>query len=327
MNYKDEVQKFNILLNKNTGWGARFADYAKKILENQDKYKKGCKQFRVRKPLTVYTSVGLAKEPRLKYDLRFAGQSVATINVKDERVTISTKDGPNKDYFGINETLKSIDWNSPGASHFRAAFTEKLREKNKGKSREHLLENFLLNEFGKNASSTKKLCNIQPVRLSGAFFQMLTPFAASTDDVTYANADGGGGIDILARIRHRNGEVRLCVMELKDENHSAKAPAKAMKQALAYATFLARLLNSQSGEQWYKIYGFKGKMPQSITIHVVALMPKGAGEENFETEPEIQVGKTTQLKLCSLYFDEKGGKYNFSGSLVDEIRIHKGKTG
>jgi hypothetical protein len=238
-------------------------------------------------------------------------------------VTISTngKDDNNKKYFDINEMLKDTDWKSSDAARrFRADFTEELREKSK--SKEHRLENFLLNEFGKNASFTKKLCNIQPVRLSGAFFQRPTPLAASTD-VKYANADGGG-IDILARIRHRNGEVRLCVMELKDENNPAEPPAKVMKQALAYATFLARLLNSESGEQWYKIYGFKGKMPRPITIHVVALMPKGAGEENFETEPEIQVGKTTQLKLCSLYFDEN---YNFSGSLVDEIRIHKGKPG
>ena len=48
---------------------------------------------------------------------------------------------------------------------------------------------------------------------------MPTPLSASKKDIKYVRI--GGGIDILARIKHKDNNVRLCVMELKDENITA----------------------------------------------------------------------------------------------------------
>ena len=217
---------------------------------------------------------------------------------------------------------------STKASKFRAAFTKELLKKEKGKSREHHVENMLLAEFGK--STDKKLCNIKPIRLCGLFFQMPTQLTASKETINLAKKGKGGGIDILARVRHKKkyGGRRICVMELKDENKSDEPPQKVMKQAVAYATFIARLLRSESGNNWYKIFGFSNEtVPDELTIDVSVVMPYDeVRNENFETIEPIQVAENTYLKLYSLYFiRNENGVREFVGSLKDDIKPHKSK--
>jgi len=62
-------------------------------------------------------------------------------------------------------------------------------------------------------------------------------------------------------------------MELKDHNNDSEPPKKVMKQAIAYATFLARLLRSDSGDEWYKIMGVSGNIPEKLIIDTVIFMP------------------------------------------------------
>lgn len=70
-------------------------------------------------------------------------------------------------------------------------------------SAEHKCESLLLREFSKPRSKNKSLCEIQPVVFGGKYVQITTPIAASKQgEITYPKNGKGGGIDILARVRH-----------------------------------------------------------------------------------------------------------------------------
>jgi hypothetical protein len=325
MDYKKEVEEFKNMLNDNSDkkWEDRFGGYAEEILYAKEKWHR---QFDIPEPFTGYTNITRIKRTRtttrFEYDLRFAGQSVATIYVENGKVTISTKkkDNNNKKHFGITQTLEGIDWNDSNVESFMAKFTEELKE-NSNSPELRLKDDFLLTKFGKENSP---LCNIQPVKLFEMFFEMPTTFSGTKAKHEKERANGGH-IDILTRITHSSSESQLCVMELKKDNQQTTESVElVMRQALAYATFIARLLNSRSGKDWYKIFGFSKEIPKPITINVVTIMPEGSVKENFETEPGkpeiVDVCENTQLELYSLYFDEK---YNFSGSLIDKIMKHK----
>jgi len=324
MDYIDVVEKVNKLLCDYPKWEERYDGYVESINEKRKIYKD--KKFRIIYPLSLYTSVSeINNNNYLKYDIRFCGQSIAIVNVKDDvRILTKGKDKANKNYFNVDIQLNNEIWRDKKAYRFRAAFTEELHNKVKVKSQEHKDENFLLEEFAKKGSADKTLCNIQPITLCGAFFQMPTSIAASKLPIEN-KAAGGGNIDILARIRHKKGKTsRICVMELKDKNISGEPPEKAMGQAVAYATFIARLLRSKSGNEWYNIFGFKGNVPKKIVISVAVVMPYNeVRNENFETIEEIKVSENTYLKLYSLYFKEdENGLRSFVGSLKDDMLIH-----
>ena len=334
MNHSEIVEKVNELLTKNNEWEERFADYAAQITKNKTAYIEGAKKFRVNPPLYRYTSVSKVSGKNATFDIRFCGQSVATVHVENEDVKITAKYDNNKKYFGVDIQLDNADWNDPKSSEFRAAF-KNLKDGVKVKSPERCDENTLLVEFAKKESINKKLCNIKPVELYDHFFQMPTPLKASNEPIDYAKM--GGGIDILARMKRKNKPVDkqslLCVMELKDENTDKEPPDIVMNQAIAYATFIARLLRSKSGNQWFNLFGFGNDVPKELEIGTVVVMPFcNERNENFENFEEINVAENTFLKLYSLYYqlNEDGSVKEFSGSLVDDtsypmtLTIHRG---
>jgi hypothetical protein len=99
-----------------------------------------------------------------------------------------------------------------------------------------------------------------------------------------------------------------------------------MEQAIAYATFIARLLRSDSGKEWYKIFGFTKDIPAELTIDVAIVMPYDENrKERFETEENepiiVPIDDNTSLKLYSLYFErnENGDLKEFVGSLKDDM--------
>ncbi|MDH6312262.1 hypothetical protein M2137_001032 [Parabacteroides sp. PFB2-10] len=319
-----EVQK---KLSENTEWITRYKEYATQLKEDKKgtKYNECRKRFRVAKPLYVYTNVSKAKSSTCDYDLRFGGQSVGTIKVRKDDVFFTTKDKQqnNEMYFG-SPVLSTDDhkWNSPEGKMFRKHFTTELLAKKGSKSPEHALENELLVEFSKKKSVDKKLCYIQPVKLLKNFFQMPTPLSASKNDISYQPK--GGGIDILARItmdgvNKNNG--RLSVIELKDENKNNEPPEKVIKQAIAYAIFLGKLLYSESGEKWYSLFGFKSKRLEKMTLNVVAAMPFKENQKcSFENQT-IDIDEHITLELHTLFIKiEANDIKGFSGSLVNTMR-------
>ena len=81
-----------------------------------------------------------------------------------------------------------------------------------------------------------------------------------------------GHIDILARHRSGKGKrVKLSVWELK----SPKAKNNPVKQAYIYALTLLYILRSRHGDEWYKLCGFKSKVPSKLVIEAVVAVSEG----------------------------------------------------
>ncbi len=319
MNYIETINWVNNLLSENKEWESRYKKYTININRKKKKHLEGRKKFRVVTPLYLYSSVSRISQ----YDLRFLGQSIANIKIKGEDVLISTdeKDKKNLKYFDVDIQLKNENWNSYKSRKFRSEFKNCTIKT--GKSPEHKIESGLLSEFKSKNRFRKGLYNIRPVRLASTFFQMPTPLKASSGkEISYAN-QYGGGIDILARVKHKDNSVKLCVMELKDEYNKSEPPEKVMKQAVGYATFIANLLRSKSGNEWYNLFGFSGNVPKKITIDVSTVMPYPEIDKfkSFNNEP-IEVLENTFIELYSLYFKETTEhnelyNYTFEGSLKD----------
>lgn len=336
MNNKEIVNQTSCLLEENRKeWEDRYDRYAKEI--DLDQYADDRKKFRIPKPLNAYSSISRVEKltkHTTSYDLRYQGQSIGEIIVKNGKVYLNTKgkEEKNSKYFQYSKPWNSdnIEWDSTDAREFRKHFMS--LDKSNAHSPEHKIEQFLLSEFSKETRShEKKLCSIQPVRLGGLFFQMPTPFTASDHSNGQINLkyvkEKGGGIDILARIKDKGNNPKLAVLELKDENKKSEPQKEVMWQALAYATFIAYLLRSKSGTFWWeKVFGFKkGFLPNDKPIEIIAatIMPRQEGMEFLEGElDEISVeGLNVKLIPQTLYFnkDENGNPTAFCGTLKDNL--------
>ena len=231
-------------------------------------------------------------------------------------ITTKGKEEKNKCSFKVDTIIpKECEWNSKEAQKFRKQFKD--CEIDKGRSPEHALENKLLYEFSKSTrKQNKQLCNIQPVRLGGYFFQMATPFSASRKELKYLPSYNGGGIDILARIKTKHNECKLVIFELKDENKASEPPQKVIMQAITYAAFMSHLLaDKEQGEKWWKLFGFK-KKPDKIKLIASTLMPLSENNNlnSFGCEGEVlNVAENVDIELHSLFYDEQNN--TFSGSL------------
>jgi len=301
--FLETVEDIQELLCSKVDWQKKYADYAKNLYDNESKIKNFAKKFLKWPPFRYYMRLGNAKEGNMVVAMRFKGQDVAFLKIKNDIVTISTKesDKSNKKYFHCPIELKDVSWaQDKKAQEFRKFFKDIEEE---SKSKEHKIESLLLKEFSKKESKNKPLLNIQPIKIANRFdFQFPTQINAS-DIIKYA-PKRGGGIDILARIGV-GGATSLCVIELKDENEPV---SKVITQATAYATFLQALLRSKSGELWYKLFGFKREIPKNLKIYAVSLMPyKNEQPKEIKRLPIDKEGKD-ELILQSWYFKMDGEK-------------------
>lgn len=333
-----------IIEDKKSLWQKAYNRYAHNIKANTKKYELNAKKFQVNAPLTVYSSIGkvMTEKSTTVYDLRYAGQSVGEIHVnnKGEALLYVTDKQADyaKDNFGFKQScpLNGVDWHKAEAAvDFRKAYQAYSTQKADIKSEEHRIENFLLKEFAKKTRAEgKKLCNIQPVCLGGKFFQLTTPLSASKHNqdpkpaLINENSDkpgaNGGGIDILARVKHSPRMSRIAIIELKDENEDIEPQKVVVTQALTYATFVAYLLRSESGRDWWNIFRNNNKteksVPQHLHLDVVTLMPEGTSEEGDLANIEIEELNVT-LHLYTLYYkrDKDGNPDSFSGTLTKAI--------
>lgn len=320
-------------LEEKNEWVDRYNGYASAILKNKDNYGKNSRRFKINSPLYVYSSISKVEgaSSKCSFDLRFAGQSVGTLLVKQKgepylKVTDKQAEYANK-YFGSTMSKGFyVEWKSPIATEFRQLFMNQSSTKStKVHSQEHRIENWMLAEFSKKARSEGKLlCDIQPVRLGGKFFQLATPLSASNHgNLPKYSFEKGGGIDILARVNHTTNrrDNRLAVIELKDDNNPTESQAMTLQQSLAYATFLAYLLRSKSGTDWWHIFGRSREVPEILHIDAVTLMPdEGASEEGCLNE--IPIDKLNViLHPYTLYYSRgvDGNPISFSGTLKDSL--------
>ena len=222
-----------------------------------------------------------------------------------------------KRYPDIPKLQDEEEWNSLNMKRFRSFLSHIDIAGAETHSPEHKCENLLLREFHQTDSKKKSLLNIQPITFGGEFMQLTTNLSASKKGVV-SFSKKGGGIDIMARSRHQDNKVYLGVFELKDQNKSNEPMSDVIQQALSYAVFIAKLLDSKGGPDWMKIFGFKKQCPH--IIDVVGFIPKG---EETIIEEEYKVGSYI-LRTHTLYFDKDAlfsrERFEFSGSFKELLK-------
>ena len=290
-------------LKKNTEWIERYAGYASEIQNTQDSIKNVRSCFYERGPLYVYSSISKAKNANnnfVIFDLRYRGQSVATIKFHKNSLELITDKKVDK-YYGIKGG-ESFEWNSKKAEVFRGYFKKfPSRNDEEGKNEEHRFESALLTELSKKIGSEKILKNIQPVRLVKSRFQMPTPFRASRQGRLAYAGHNGGGIDLLCRTTHGNKKT-LNIFELKDEYEN---PAHVLNQAVVYSAFIHRLLRTPEARSndWWKLFGFKSVPDPSrpLVINAVVALPQDKKNDTSFKDIKIDIdgGK---LQLHYFYF-------------------------
>lgn len=308
---------------KEDNWEDRYAKYAKNILKHEAHYIEMSKKARVAFPLSAYTTISRLQVNKCEYDIRYLGQSIGSL--------IITQDGKRifkKSTSGYNDLLKRYPdlprlqpeecWDSNAMSRFRSYLSKINIAEASTHSPEHKCENLLLREFSQTNSKKKSLLNIQPITFGGKFVQLTTTLTASKKGIV-SYSKKGGGIDILARTRHKDNKVYICVMELKDQNKPTEPMSDVIQQALSYAVFIAKLLDSKGGDDWKKIFGYSGDVPP--IIDVVGLMPMPKDKDAF-VEEKYSVGNFT-LQTSTLYYDQEAlynrEKFEFEGSFPQQL--------
>ena len=109
--------------------------------------------------------------------------------------------------------------------------------------------------------------------------------------------------------------IKLCVIEVKDENKPTEPPEKVILQALAYATFIQQLFRSKSGYEWWKIFGFNRQLPDKIQINVVCAMPSINNNDTSFAGVKIHI-ENDCFHLHYMYFQEQN---NEIGSILTSL--------
>ena len=303
-------------ISRDSDWETRYANYAKDILKHESYHKGMTNKAKVKFPLSKYTSISKYRGKKVETDIRYLGQSIGSLIIEPNgnRFFKKSKSGYNdlvKRYPDIPKLQDEEEWNSLNMKRFRSFLSHIDIAGAETHSPEHKCENLLLREFHQTDSKKKSLLNIQPITFGGEFMQLTTNLSASKKGVV-SFSKKGGGIDIMARSRHQDNKVYLGVFELKDQNKSNEPMSDVIQQALSYAVFIAKLLDSKGGPDWMKIFGFKKQCPH--IIDVVGFIPK---DKETIIEEEYKVGSYI-LRTHTLYFDKdalfSGEKFEFSGS-------------
>lgn len=307
------VEETLSLLNKNDEWRERYTSYAKEILANIPHIKSVRSSFHEWSPLYVYMNISSAKSAKatVNFELRYAGQTVADLIVNEKtghKLDTKKYADKNRRDFGYGVKLSGVVWKSEDAKEFRRYFKD---ERDAGKdlpdkkpNEEHRLQSLLLTEFSKKRN--KVIRHIKPVTIGGVRFPMPTPLSASNHKIVkYANYNGGG-IDILTRTG-TGGKTHLCIMELKDENERREPPEDAMKQAVAYTTFVRELLRSKSGSDWWRLFGFRRDLPRSLQLYSVCVMRSNPRYDRPFGDIRLEIDEDT-IELHHLYFEEENDK-------------------
>lgn len=307
------IDETRTLLNQSTEWRARYEGYAQKITENLSFIKSVRESFRQWTPLAVYLNTTSAQNAKktVGFELRYYGQTVAKLNgYNDGKHKLSTKglEENNRRDFGCAIQLNGVDWAGPEAAKFRKYFKDRKTPRNKEGNtgnEEHRLESLWLTELLK--SGGKALPNTKAVEIGKVRFPMPTPLSASNHKAIKYSGLHGGGIDIFARTGTGGGNTFLCIMELKDENVKSEPPKDALKQAIAYSTFIRELLRSECGQQWWALWGFNGELPKQLILYAACVMPSSSCNDYSFNDMSLDINGDI-IKLHYVYFVEENNR-------------------
>ncbi|MCJ7575800.1 MAG: hypothetical protein MUO80_03845 [Dehalococcoidia bacterium] len=305
------IEETRALLKENSEWKERYAGYAEEIRNNFSTIKGVRSTFREWSPLNVYLNISSAKSAKhsVGFELRYMGQTVARLTAnKDGKHKLSTtrkfKDTNQRD-FQCQICLSSADWGGRDARQFRGFFRKGPPRTGTKGNEEHNVQSMLLTEFS--IGEDKVIRHIRPVTISGVRFPMPTPISASNPKNMKYSKHHGGGLDILVRTGTGGKATRLCIMELKDENERREPPQKAIQQAIAYATFIRELLRSDSGRDWWRLFGFHGEIPEPLELYAACVMPSNDNNDYSFRNMELKI-EGDIIKLHYLYFSRENGR-------------------
>lgn len=97
---------------------------------------------------------------------------------------------------------------------------------------------------------------------------------------------------------HHGIEGRKCKSE---------PPKDALKQAIAYTSFIRELLRSEAGQEWWTLFGFNGKIPKQLTLYAACVMPSSNCNDYSFRDMTLDIDGDT-IKLHYVYFIEKNNK-------------------
>lgn len=282
-------------------WETNWNKYADAVISNLDMLKERRAAFNERDPLRLYTTVNDLYRASAKstyvFSLRFKGREVGLIKVPSResgnKVMLSLHQGTKGAAAKLRRDLKlnfevdEYEWDSTVAAKFRkhlndSKHTLKINEDQSEKT----FESFIIDEMqsSKKNKFVGSLSNIQPVRLGGKCrFQMIVPISANkTDQLEYKEGNNSlGRIDVLARVVAEgapSNKARLTVLELKKD--SKESYKTALAQSITYAVCLRAMLRSEvMGNKWWRVFGYKGKLPKELTLYAVAMVPESLKPE------------------------------------------------
>ncbi len=308
MRLNEEID--NIWAQNKSDFNRRLNIWAKALNCGQDVSMLAKEKFHQWKPLKTYISVSKSSSAfQAKYSMRFYGQEVANLIVKNKNVLLRLRGHARKNerWFRIGTKDGDYPWRSEVAKDFRANF-KKFANKQKGfpkvKSPEHRVETKFISEMCKGAGKFSiPGLQIQPVMIADKFpLQVPVPISANTGKPKAGN----GYIDILARRKAEDNKVRLSVWELKKPEEYKHAAF----QAYIYAyTLLCILRQSDSKKEWYSLFGFRSEIPSSLTIEAVVAITKDQSEK-FLKERNWLINsvpfdvKNDRIKLYVAYYRE-----------------------
>ena len=317
--YKDWALKVQDELRKDKKWISQYSTYANNMIKNESDFSEARKAYREFPPLHSYLTIGKVDKNQKKFDLRYLGQSVGTIVVKDGMAKLhvsKTQADNSKIYFGYElGAFGGVDWSKDEkATMFRRFFRTEI--KGLPRQKEHMYESALFSEIGKKSSINKTLKNIQTVDFANSRIHMKTAVRASDSGKKGAMelSDTGGEIDLFCRrsIKAGRGESRLVVIEIKDENKKSESFDKAMKQAISYAVFIRELIYSKSGDDWMKLWGMQNQKKRGFTIDCVVAMPQGETVPSYAGE-KIELDNGDHLELHYIEITSKVDRKNSEG--------------
>lgn len=314
MDFNKVITETQEVLNQDLSWKNRYINIVKNASNNIDSIEKRRKSFHKWGNLSVYYTIGYASHDENYFDLRYLGQSVGEISFKEDNLYLKiTKDHYTKNKKSFKGYPKECQegyykWqNNKTSQKFKTFFDDYPEKKGHPEAK---IENLALKEF---INGKDKSIRIQPVTIAkDIFFQMQTPVSAS-GKIKLATGSKQCGIDILARTKDR----RLTVIELKPKYQD---PNKVIKQAIAYATFIAELCNTEAKSDFWNICKKKDRFDK---INVACMLP----DQDDNSEPVFKnqnleiPNSSIKLNLHYIYYKIIEEKDEDNNKKIERIEI------
>ncbi len=277
---KETMEKTQKTIEQSKEWQVPYNEQVKLMLEQREMLKqfyKTCKQYEYVQFYLVEVIPTLPHQ--IKIQMRYWGQVIATITLSKEGATITTENDISKKTFNCPIQLKEVEWDTKEAIKFMEYFNKpeipikaKLNETSK-------TESLLLEEISKTSSYNKLIIGIQSIK----FENLYIPITA---------IGGIGKINVLTRSKVR----KISIIEVVQEGQTLE---QVQEQITNKAIFLLNLLKTEQGDNWYKLFGYKGRRPTYPTIKVCIATPKTSKIKDFEPfEIRTDIGVIDYRYMC-----------------------------